>query len=552
MLAKVKLMAMVRVIVEKNLMRDSLQLMKISEELKKLPGVIEAVVAMGTETNKEIAKELGVYTQELDTIGEDDLFIAIKAEDEESLSKAIEKAREWITRPPETGESEFIDIDMALAALPDANLALVSVPGEYARDVTMKFLEKGIHVHLFSDHVPKEHEVELKRYAAEKGLLVLGPGAGTSIINGVAIAFANAVRKGPIGIVAAAGTGLQEVSTLIHRIGSGVSQGLGVGGGDVKNYVGGIMTKLAFEMLDSDPNTSVLTFVSKPPEQETLDSIMSFLEENTRKPIVLGIMGKVSIKLPESLIKRTSVARTLHATALESVRLVSPELYKKSLYELTVPLEKLREKLEPVWSSLNDKQKYIRGLFTGGTLTSEALMLMDALGIEMYSNAPLEGQKKLEDPFKSVENTIVDLGEEEFTAGRAHPMIDPTIRRLRLLEEAKDPETAVILMDFVLGYGSNPDPAGAHVDAIKKAIDTARQNGNNLVIIAYVLGVEEDPQPMSEQVKKLENLGVMVMPTNAMAAISAAMVARRGEIEQARLDKVYNEYLRPYITQGGG
>ncbi|MEM4463399.1 MAG: hypothetical protein QXR98_04115, partial [Fervidicoccaceae archaeon] len=224
------------VIVEKNLMRDSLQLMKISEELKKLSGVLEAIVAMGTETNKEIAKQLGLLLPEVEKAGDSDLFIAIAAKDNASLDNALAKARELLSAPVSGGEMEYLDLESAISALPDANLAIVSVPGEYARDVTMKLLERGIHVHLFSDHVPEEHEVELKKYAYERGLLVLGPGAGTSIINGKAIAFANAVRRGPIGIIAAAGTGLQEVSSLIHNMGLGISHGLGVGGGDVKNY----------------------------------------------------------------------------------------------------------------------------------------------------------------------------------------------------------------------------------------------------------------------------------------------------------------------------
>ena len=538
----------IKVVVEKNLMRDSLQLMKISEELKKLPGVIEVVVAMGTETNKEIAKELGVYTEDVEKAGEDDLFIAVKAENDESLNKAIEKAREWVIKPPESGEMEYIDIESALAALPDANLALVSVPGEYARDVTMKFLERGIHVHLFSDHVPKEHEVELKKYAYERGLLVLGPGAGTSIINGKAIAFANAVRKGPIGIVAAAGTGLQEVSSLIHRMGLGVSQGLGVGGGDVKNYVGGLMTKLSMKLLEEDDETKIITLVTKPPEKETLDSILKFAAENTTKNLVLGIMGKVTIDIPQSLQNRTSIARTLHATALESVRLVDPDKYNEALEKYTIPYKKLLSQLEKHWSELSEKQKYIRGLFTGGTLTSEALMILDEMKIPLYSNAPLKGQKALPDPFKSQEHTIVDLGEEEFTAGRAHPMIDPTIRRIRLLEEAKDPETAVILMDFVLGYGSNPDPVGAHLDAIKKARELAEKDGRKLVIIGYVLGVEEDPQRFNDQVTKLENAGVLVFPTNAVAAFATGIVAQRGNVGDDVVNKIYNEYFKPYKT----
>jgi len=536
-------------VVEKNLMRDSLQLMKISEELKKLSGVIEAIAAMGTDTNKQIAEQLGLLLPEVEKASDSDLFIAVAAADEDSLKNALSKAKEMLSAPVSGGEMEYLDVESALSAMPDANLALVSVPGEYARDVAMKFLEKGIHVHLFSDHVPEEHEVELKKYAYERGLLVLGPGAGTSIINGKGIAFANAVRRGPIGIVAAAGTGLQEVSSLIHNMGLGVSHGLGVGGGDVKNYVGGLMTKLSLRYLEGDPATKIIAIVSKPPEQETLNSILEYAEKNTTKPLVLGFMGKVSIELPEGLKRRTSVARTLHATALEAARLVSPSSYEDLKRKYTVPFEKLNEILKPHYEKLKDTQKYIRALYTGGTLLSESLMIFDLLGLEIYSNAPLKGQKKLEDPFKSVGNTVVDLGEEEFTAGRAHPMIDPTIRRLRLIEEAKDPGTAVILMDFVLGYGSHPDPVGAHIESIRQAKRIAEEDGRHLIIIGYVLGVDEDPQGYSSQRKKLEDEGVLVFPTNAISALAAAAAALRGRLDREKLDVLYREYLNAYISQ---
>lgn len=532
---------------EKNLVRDSLVLMKISEDIKKIPGVEEALVAMGTETNKKLAEDLGLYTDEVAAATERDLFISVRASSIESLQKALETARELLLKPPEAGELEFFDIDMALSAMPDANLALISVPGEYAKEVAIKFLEKGIHVHLFSDHVPKEDEVELKRYAFERGLLVLGPGAGTSIINSKAIAFADAVRRGPIGIVASAGTGLQEVSSLIHNLGSGVTQGLGVGGGDVKNYVGGLMMKLGLKLLDQDEYTKVLTVVSKPPEKETLDSILEFVERETRKPIVFGFLGKYTLQLPKGLIGRASAARSLHATALEAVRLVDEALYEKGREKLTVPYEKLLSELQPYWEQLEDRQKYIRGLYTGGTLTSEALTLLDELKIELYSNAPLPGQKKLPDSFRSIGNTIVDLGEEEFTAGRAHPMIDPTIRRLRLVEEARDPEVAVIVMDFVLGYGAHPDPVGAHVQAIKEAQKIAEADGRKLIIIGYVLGVSEDPQGLESQVDKLKSLGAIVPPTNAVGVLSSAVLALRGQIERETVNKFYGEYLDAYI-----
>lgn len=540
-------MVYLKSVVEKNLVRDSLVLMKISEDLKKIPGVEEALVAMGTETNKKLASDLGVLTPEVESASEGDLFIAVRASSPEALEKAISMAKELLSKPPEASETEFYDLDMALASLPDANLALISVPGEYAKEVAMKFLERGIHVHLFSDHVPKEDEVEMKKYAYERGLLVLGPGAGTSIINGVAVAFANAVRRGPVGIVASAGTGLQEVSSLIHNLGSGVSQGLGVGGGDVKNYVGGLMMKLGLKTLDKDEDTRVLTIVAKPPEQETLDSILQFVAKETTKPIVFGFMGKFTLSVPPELAGRASASRSLHATALEAVRLVDESLYIKGKEKLTVPYEKLLSTLQPYWEELSPRQKYIRGLFTGGTLTSEALTLLDELNIELYSNAPLPGQKQLPDPFNSVGNTIVDLGEEEFTAGRAHPMIDPTIRRLRLVEEAKDPEVAVILMDFVLGYGSHPDPVGAHIPAIKEAQRIAEADGRKLVIIGYVLGVPGDPQGFESQIEKLKSAGAIVPPTNAIGVLSSAIVAARGQLKHEVVNKFYTEYLDAYI-----
>ncbi|MEM0179518.1 MAG: hypothetical protein QW326_06180, partial [Fervidicoccaceae archaeon] len=302
--------------------------------------------------------------------------------------------------------------------------------------------------------------------------------------------------------------------------------------------------------LEKDPSTKIITIVSKPPQQETLDSILNFAAENTKKPIVLGFMGKVDMRIPEGMGERVSVARTLHATALEAVRLVSQSTYEQIWEKYTIPFGKLRDSLKPHYEKLKSSQKYIRALYTGGTLTSEALMIFDLLGIEIYSNAPLKGQRKLEDPFKSVGNTVVDLGEEEFTAGRAHPMIDPTIRRIRLIDEAKDPEVAVILMDFVLGYGSHPDPAGAHLDAIREAKRIAERDGRHLIIIGYVLGVKEDPQGFEEQVRKLESEGVLVYPTNAISALAAATAALRGNLDSKKLDVLYEEYLKAYMKQG--
>lgn len=531
--------------VAKNLYRDSIQLMKISEELKKMPGVVDAVVAMGTNLNKELAKRLGLYVHEVESASSNDLFAVVSAESEESLRRALSAAKDLVAHPLAALklEEELDDIDYALTSLPDANLAVISVPGEYVKDVALKFLERGIHVHIFSDNVPKEHEAELKRYAYERGLFVLGPGAGTSIINGKGICFANSIRRGSVGIVAAAGTGLQEVSSLIHEAGLGLSYGLGVGGGDVKNYVGGLMTKLSLLYLEGDAETDIIAFISKPPERETFMSILSFIAERVSKPVVMGIMGKMEVDLPQSLNGRVYLSKTLHSTALKILKLKDSRLYENARSRYVLSVSELETMLRPYYERLKAYQKYIRCLYTGGTLASEALIIFDSIGMKVHTNIPFNDHITLEDPFKSLENTVIDLGEEVFTRGRAHPMMDPTVRKLRLIEEAKDPETAVILMDFVLGYGSHPDPVGAHIDAIREAKRIAEENGRYIIFVSRVLGVKEDPQGLDEQVGKLKREGVIVMPTNAMAVFASILAANRGRLSSSVVDRFYLELL---------
>ncbi|MEM1550499.1 MAG: FdrA family protein [Candidatus Bathyarchaeia archaeon] len=524
--------------------------MKISEELKKVPGVIDAIVAMGTDLNKELAKRLGFHTAEIEMASPDDLFIAIRADSEESLAEALAKGRVLIAQPLAKLElEEFGNIDNALAALPDANLAVISVPGKYVKDIAFKFLERGIHVHIFSDNVPREHETELKRYAYKRGLLVLGPGAGTSIIRGKGICFANAIRKGSIGVVAAAGTGLQEVSALLHEMGLGISYGLGVGGGDVKNHVGGLMTKLSLLYLERDAETSIIAFISKPPERETFESILGFIAERVSKPVVMSIMGRENIGVPQALSRRIHLSKTLHSAALKIMRLADPQIYEKAKDKYTLDVNELEAVLKPHYEQLKGCQKYVRCLYTGGTLASEALVILDALGIEAYTNIPFDGHAILVDPYKSVGNTVIDLGEEEFTRGRAHPMMDPTVRKLRLIEEARDPETAVILMDFVLGYGSHPDPVGAHIDSIRKAKKVAKENGRHVIFVSHVLGVREDPQDLDKQVETLKAEGVIVMPTNAMAVFASIYAANRGKLTSSIIDTFYADLLEHPSTR---
>ncbi|MFQ5911441.1 MAG: hypothetical protein ACE5IJ_12095, partial [Thermoplasmata archaeon] len=440
-------------------------------------------------------------------------------------------------------ERAFYSLDAALKAMPDANLAIVSIPGEHAREVVLPLLERGVNVHLFSDHVPLEDELELKQVARQKELLVMGPGAGTSIINNVAVAFADVVNRGPIGIVAAAGTGLQEVSALVSQAGLGVSQAIGVGGGDVKKAVGGIMTLEGIKALEADPETSIVTLVSKPPDTEVQVAIMDYLKSKCKKRYVTCFVGGETIPIGEDLKERVRQTKTLHAAALESIRAVDETKYSEAMRVISIEPDALRRMAEKICGKLVEGQRYLRGLYTGGTLTYETMILLrETLG-DVYSNAPLDKRLILSDPHKSFENTVVDLGEEEYTKGRAHPMMDPTVRRIRLLDEASDPEVAAIMMDFVLGYGSHIDPAGAHAEAIQNAQETAERDGRHLPILAHVCGTDKDPQNLGSQVERLERLGVTVLPTNALMALLAWIIAEKGEVKDSALSRMYGDYL---------
>ena len=534
-------MSNVRNIVKRNFHRDSVQLLHLSEEAKKIEGVKDAAVVMGTPTNKEILTKLNLLTDEGKAASENDMILAVIAESESQIAKGLQQIEEMVLKPPMSKGQRFYSVDAALQAVPDANLAIVSVPGEYAREIVLKALDKGLSVHLFSDHVPPEHELELKQYAKQKGLLVMGPGAGTSIIGGKAVAFANVVKRGRTGIVAAAGTGLQEVSVLLSEAGVGVSAGLGTGGGDVKSKIGGLMMIQSIDALEQDPESETIVVVSKPPDADVKQQMLEHIATKTKKRYVTCFLGHESYDIPAKARSRVRGTKTLHAAFLEAAR--SAERGSEQVKRFEMSTNELTAFANKVSADLNGKQKYLRGLYTGGTLAYETLIILDRMFGEVYSNAPLDPKLKLVDSYQSVKDSIVDLGEEEFTSGRAHPMIDPTIRKLRLVEDAKDPEVAVIIMDVMLGYGSHSDPAGAMLSAIADAKNIAEADGRTIPVLAHVCGTEQDPQPLSEQVAKLQNVGVHVFPTNALMAITGALIARRGGITNDALQDAWKDLL---------
>jgi FdrA protein len=533
----------VKNVVRKNLHRDSVLLLKLSEEAKKIGSIKDAAVVMGTVTNKEVLAKLGLLTEEGKAATDSDMILAVMADSESEIEEGVKQIETMILRPPAAKGRSYYSIEGAIEAVPDANLAIVSVPGEFARDVVRKLLERGIHVQLFSDHVSPEHELELKQYAASKGLLVMGPGAGTSLIGGKAIGFGNVIRRGNIGIVAAAGTGLQEVSVLLSEAGLGVSAGLGTGGGDVETKVGGLMMLQAIDALEKDSGTSTIVVVSKPPEPPVLHLLLEHITRRCKKRYVTCFLSPESYDIPQEARTRIKGTRTLHAAFSEVLRSTDPARHMEIMSRFTLSPGELKALAGEESNGLNQKQQYIRGLYTGGTLAYETLLILGRLVGNVYSNVPLNPKLKLPNPYQSMKDSIIDLGEEQFTSGRAHPMIDPTIRKMRLVEEAKDPEVAVILIDVMLGYGSHPDPAAAMLSAIAEAKRISNSNGRLLPVLAHVCGTDQDPQPLSEQERKLREAGVRVFKTNAMMAIAGAMISKRDALSSEALADVYDAFL---------
>lgn len=496
--------------------------MLVAQELVKLPGVQDAAVVMATEANKGILRDSGLLTPEAEAATPNDLVIAVKAEDAKAAMVEAEKLLDKKATAEEGSEFRPKTLRGAVKTRPEANVAVISVAGRYAADEAWDALRQGLHVLLFSDNVSLEDEIALKEYARDNGLLLMGPGAGTTILNGVALGFANVVPDGPVGIVSAAGTGLQEVSTLLAKRGVGITQGIGVGGRDLKEAVGGTMMLASLEALQADPDTKVIVLISKPPSEAVTKKVLGKVADS-EKPTVICFMGSE----PDlSGIKNAEAAVTLQAAALIAARHAGADVpgLETLLSEEQSQLDKMAAELK---GKLKPEQKYLRGLFSGGTLTYETeVILEDMLDEPVRSNAPLDPKDQLEDSNVSVGHTVIDLGEEEFTVGRPHPMIDNDLRIRRLLKEAEDPEMAVMMMDVVIGYGAHLDPASELAPAVVEAKEIAAKDGRELIVVASVTGTEQDPQGLTSQIKELEAAGVIVLESNAAAArLSGKLVA---------------------------
>jgi FdrA protein len=521
-----------------NLFRDSIQLMRLSEDVKKIDGVSDAVVAMGTETNRHLLQDLGLLGKESRSAGDGDLIIAVRTREGADPAEVMGRVQQMVMSPPARAKGQkttvFHSVKTAVDRVGRANLAIVSVPGWQAFDPTMELLRNGVNVHLFSDHVPLDQEIRLKSYASSHGLLVLGPGAGTSIINGVGLGFANSVRKGDVGIVASAGTGIQEVSTMLDSIGLGVSAALGVGGTDVKEEVGGLMMKDCLTLLEKDESTKTIMIVAKTPKEKVIKEVMAHAERVTTKPVVACFLG---LDTPSVRGGRVRYAKTLHSAVSHAAAIAGGEAEDAFRARVGSSFAELSKVSKEVASGLSPGQKFVRGLYSGGTLAHETLLIFRELVGEPYSNTPLSDRFALQDPNASRENSVVDLGDESFTAGRAHPMIDPTLRKLRITQEARDPGVAAVMLDIVLGYGSAQDPGGSLLGAVEGARESSRRGGGEIAFMAHVCGTNSDPQPLSAQSEKLSKAGVLLFPSNALLSAAAALIVGGGSASERLVSK---------------
>jgi FdrA protein len=499
--------------------RDSVLLMQLSADLTKIPGLKQASAIMATKNNLDLLREVGLVVGQSDA-GPNDLLIALEGDSDAALATAMAQAEVALTRDsvPPVGEDRRRmpprSIEMGLEAMPAATLALISAPGEYAAAEALKALHLGLNVLLFSDNVSHQDERALKQYAREHQLMVMGPDCGSAIIDGIPLGFANVVRRGHIGVVAASGTGLQQVSCLIDRMGSGISQAVGTGGRDLHEEVGGISTQQALQALAVDPDTHVIVLISKPPARQIAQRILE-LASRAEKPVVANFIGAQ----PQD-IERPNVypAKTLEDAAQLAVALTQGHNLDPT------PSDSARSVEVPGWAP---SQRYIRGLYSGGTFCYEASLLLGEAFSNVHSNTPVAATRKLDDVWQSREHTLIDLGDDLFTRGRPHPMIDHRLRNERISKEARDPEVAVIVLDVVLGYGSHPDPSAEMWPVLKQAQAEAAQEGRQLILVGFVCGTAADPQGLSRQEATLRDAGMILTASNAEAVRVAAQIVAR-------------------------
>ncbi|MCD8829177.1 acyl-CoA synthetase FdrA [Staphylococcus gallinarum] len=519
---------MLHTIIKENTYQDSIVLMLLSNKLSAIEGVNKVSIMMGTPANKDIFKSSGLGTAELENAKPNDIVIVIDTEDAAKVEEVDQEVEAELKGKAESNDqeqkhNEASNWSRALELANNPNLALISIPGQYAAMEAENALNHNLNVFMFSDNVAKEDETRLKNLAHEKGLLVMGPDCGTGIIHGLPLAFTNIVNEGDIGIVGASGTGIQEVTTIIDREGKGVTNAIGTGGRDLSSEVGAITMLDSIKALNQDPTVKVITVISKPPAKEVEEQVLNVLR-NIEKPVVTLFLGAKPTYTETNIYH----AYTLEEAARVSVQLSNGETpnFKPRLFE-------------NISANLTAKQDGIKGFYSGGTLASEAAMLVkDTLG-DLSSGETPEGFA-----YKGGNHEIIDLGDDIYTQGKPHPMIDPS-KRIEMLETSSDdPATAVIMLDNVIGYGSHDDMANELAPTIQKILNKVKADGRSLVVLATVVGTEHDYQGYQAQIETLKAAGAIVCDTNdqmvrtALNLIGSTVEQPQLEVKQIDADPV--------------
>ena len=507
---------MLYTVVKPNSYQDSINLMLLTNRINALDGVVQSQIMMGTDANKDIYEAAGLLTPEAQAAAPSDMVIVVDAADASVVDVVLDEVKAFlddlsVKKQTAGAVCEASSWEEAVALLPDANMALFSIPGEYAAPELERALDLGLNVFSFTDNVPLEDEVRLKKKAHEKGLLFMGPDCGPGVISSVPVAFTNVINPGNIGIVGASGTGIQEVTCMIDRLGGGCVHAIGTGGRDLSEDVGAITVKDAIVGLEHHDPTDVILVISKPPAPEVRDEVVDLLQK-VSKPVVAIFLGEK----PEAHQGKVHLAHTLEEAARMAVDLARGEAVKKNY---CLPLDFSCD--EPL-----AEDKTVVGLYSGGTLAAEAgMMISEAL--DLGGLIKKEGFILQHDGYD-----VIDLGDDIYTQGKPHPMIDPEVRIRMMREYAAKPTTGVILLDCVLGYGCHPDMASALAPVIVECREKAVAEGRDLHFVATVVGTQGDPQDYDRSVRILKEAGAVVEGSNAMA-VRAALELKGVRYEEA-------------------
>jgi FdrA protein len=496
---------------------DSVVLMQIAQAVQQQSGVEQATVMMGTDANKAVMRESGLWDSTITSVSPDDLVIVIKATNNEAAQKALlfglevlegsltslQKVENQSVGAGDPDLHAIDQIDFYSDVTDTPKFAVISVPGEYAAAEAWKAIKSNCHVLIFSDHVSIEDELALKIAGRDRGLLVMGPECGTAMVGGVPLAFANQVCEGGIGLVAAAGSGLQEAICLISRMGGGISHAIGTGGRDLSEEIGGLTMETGIDLLMADEKTKVLAILSKPPDPLIANQIIEKIR-NSKKPVVVCFLGR---RTQDDMFNGNQFVETIEELAIETVELSGKKINHKEFDVLNIN--------PPDWKM---KNPLLRGLFTGGTLAYEAMVILqNKFSLPIFSNTPLHSDYYSGKDLSINDHICLDLGASEYTLSAPHPMIDGRLRSELLTEVAADPRVGIVLFDLILGFGSENNPAGVIAPAIVEALQNAQQNQHPLLFIASITGTDQDLQNRKSQKKILINAGVHLAPSNAAA-----------------------------------